>query len=94
MVLLAAYFPGATGNIANFLAVSFFFAAIYYFFQDNNSWSDNRSKTFIDCFYFALVTQATVGYGDITPKSEGMRFLVALQIMVTYSLPLLTVITN
>jgi hypothetical protein len=94
MVLLAAYFPGATGNIANYLAVSFFFAAIYYFFQDNSSWSDGNVKTFIDCLYFSLVTQATVGYGDITPKSEGMRFLVAMQIIVTYSLPLLTVMTN
>lgn len=75
------------------MAVSFFFAAIYYFFQDNNSFSGGR-KTFLDCLYFALNTQATVGYGDIVAKSEGMRFLVAMQIITAYSLPLLTVMTN
>lgn len=94
MVLLAAYFPGATGNIANFLAVSFFFAVIYYFFQDKNSWTDNKTKTFLECFYFSLSIQSTVGYGEVTPESEGMRFIVASQITVAYSLPLLTVITN
>lgn len=75
------------------MAVSFFFAAIYYFFQDKNSFAGG-TKTFLDCLYFSLNTQATVGYGDIVPKSEGMRFLVTMQIVTAYSLPLLTVMTN
>lgn len=73
--------------------MSFFFAAIYYFFQDKNSWNGGQ-KSFIDCLYFSLATQATVGFGDITPRSEGMRFLVAVQLATVYSLPLLTVMTN
>jgi hypothetical protein len=76
------------------LAVSFFFAAIYYFFQDKDSFNGSGNKTFLDCLYFSLNTQATIGYGDIVPKSEGMRFLVSLQIVTAYSLPLLTVMTN
>ena len=32
--------------------------------------------TFMDCLYFAMTTSSTVGYGDISPKSQTARFLV------------------
>jgi hypothetical protein len=36
---------------------------------------------FPDAFYFSLVTQATVGYGDVTPHDEGIRLLASLQVV-------------
>jgi hypothetical protein len=36
---------------------------------------------FPDALYFSLVTQATVGYGDVTPHDEGIRLLASLQVV-------------
>lgn len=37
-------------------------------------------KTFLDAFYFSVVTMTTVGFGDITPRSEGGRLMTVLMI--------------
>lgn len=36
---------------------------------------------FPDALYFSLVTQATVGYGDVTPQDDGIRLLAAVQVI-------------
>jgi len=36
---------------------------------------------FPDALYFSLVTQATVGYGDVTPHDDGIRLLASLQVI-------------
>lgn len=42
----------------------------------------NKSiSTFGDTFYFAVVTLTTVGFGDITPVSEGGRWVTVLMIL-------------
>jgi hypothetical protein len=46
-----------------FVIVSFVFIG-YAFFGHFYGW------TFIDCFYFAMVTVTTVGYGDLTPEDD------------------------
>jgi hypothetical protein len=40
--------------------------------------------TRIDALYFTIVTLATVGYGDITPKSQSARLVTILQILYTF----------
>jgi hypothetical protein len=39
------------------------------------------SVTFPDALYFSLVTQATVGYGDLTPQDDGVRLLASTQVV-------------
>ena len=36
---------------------------------------------FPDALYFSLVTQATVGYGDLTPQDDGVRLLASAQVV-------------
>ncbi|MFN7308092.1 MAG: potassium channel family protein [Alphaproteobacteria bacterium] len=37
--------------------------------------------SFQDALYFSLVTQATVGYGDVTPHDDGIRLLSGVQVL-------------
>lgn len=36
---------------------------------------------FPDALYFSLVSQATVGYGDLVPRDDGVRLLAAVQVV-------------
>ncbi|MBP0464790.1 two pore domain potassium channel family protein [Roseomonas sp. PWR1] len=36
---------------------------------------------FPDALYFSLITQATVGYGDLTPHDDGIRLLASIQVI-------------
>lgn len=38
-----------------------------------------RDVTFVDSLYFSLVTISTLGYGDIIPNTNAIRFIVGLQ---------------
>lgn len=38
-------------------------------------------RTFTDAFYFSVVTMTTVGFGDVTPTSEGGRLMTVLMIL-------------
>lgn len=40
--------------------------------------------TRLDALYFTLVTLATVGYGDITPRGQGARPVAILQILYSF----------
>ena len=37
--------------------------------------------SFSDALYFSLVTQATVGFGDLTPHDDGIRLLTGVQVL-------------
>ncbi|MFP4412635.1 ion transporter [Coleofasciculus sp.] len=50
-------------------------------YQVEHGINPQKFKTFLDAFYFAVVTMTTVGFGDLTPISEGGRLLTVLMIL-------------
>jgi len=49
--------------------------------QNAFSYDSVEKPTYFTFTYYSIVTMATVGYGDITPVSNGARFLIAIHII-------------
>ncbi|HEX2771795.1 MAG TPA: potassium channel family protein, partial [Micromonosporaceae bacterium] len=47
--------------------------AVVYFDRDGYRDNNGEGMTLVDCFYYAVVTLSTTGYGDITPQSQAAR---------------------
>src|SRR4051794_7379289 len=58
------------------------FAAVYYSLAHQTSAPFGAPMTRLDAVYFTVTTFATVGYGDITPKSQVARAAVLTQMIV------------
>ncbi|MEQ8756067.1 MAG: ion transporter [Coleofasciculus sp. G1-WW12-02] len=50
-------------------------------YQVEHGVNPKNFNTFLDALYFAVVTMTTVGFGDLTPISEGGRLLTVLMIL-------------
>ena len=78
-------------NKIKFLVIAFVlifvFTIIYWLLGSNENFSFNTTNTtqtelsFLDALYFTLGTQTTIGYGDITAKSQLMRAITVCQII-------------
>ena len=51
----------------------FVIVAVIFFDRDGYRDVNEDGLTLLDCFYYAVVTLSTTGYGDITPVSESAR---------------------
>ena len=79
--------------ISFYIITSLIFSVIYYivlpFIEGTHSleWSRNVIKpvdSLLDCIYFSITSQATVGYGDIVPKSAGGKVVTIIQVIFGY----------
>ena len=57
------------------------FASAYYLIQNADANAFTASLTKTDALYFTITVFSTVGFGDITAKSELARILVSIQMM-------------
>lgn len=73
------------GLFGVYLFVNLIFSYIYYFF------GLLESKSFLDHFYFSIVTSFTVGYGDIAPKSDWAKIVAIVQICLATVLNAITI---
>jgi voltage-gated potassium channel len=83
--IVDAEFPLVRAIQALFVAVPFYiltFAAAYFLIAGSASthFAEPLSRT--DALYFTLTVLSTVGFGDITPKSELARVVVTVQMVV------------
>lgn len=62
------------------------YSAIYYFMGNNNHFhilDENKTQlTLLDSIYFNIITITSIGYGDITPKSQLMRTICISKIII------------
>ncbi|MGW8066352.1 potassium channel family protein [Streptomyces ziwulingensis] len=78
--------PGAVLSLLIVLTVHIFSAAYYALAKQQGEFTGLGTR--VDALYFTVVTLATVGYGDITPRGQTARIVTVLQI--AYSFVFLT----
>ena len=82
--IVGAEFPRLRAIQALFVAVPFYiltFAAAYFLIAGaaRTNFAESLSRT--DALYFTVTVLSTVGFGDITPKSEIARVVVTVQMV-------------
>ncbi|MDJ0702047.1 MAG: ion transporter [Leptolyngbyaceae cyanobacterium MO_188.B28] len=65
--------------IFTLFAIIFIYSGLIY--QVEHPYNPAQFTTFLDAVYFAVVTMTTVGFGDVTPTSEGGRWLTVMMIL-------------
>ena len=56
------------------------FATIYSLFLNESHWNGlDHNSTWFDCFYFSFTTMTTIGFGDISPKSQAAKIVCIFQ---------------
>ena len=70
-----------TGALALYFILVVVFAVIYYNmgYQHFNNMEQN---SYVDSMYFTLVTMASVGYGDIQPKTKLAKMIVSVNLII------------
>jgi len=63
-----------------YLLVVFFAAIVFYIYEGGDA--NINVHSFADSLYWSFVTVATIGYGDITPRTEAGRLVVLVLIVV------------
>ena len=54
-------------------------------FKKHNHHTDNKNITFVDCLFFSLVTQTTVGYGNLVSVDNTLcKFINIIQLITLY----------
>ncbi|MGY5629255.1 potassium channel family protein [Streptomyces sp. UC1A3] len=78
--------PGMVLSLLIVLSVHVFSATYYALAKQPGEFTGLHTR--VDALYFTVVTLATVGYGDITPRGQSARIITVLQI--AYSCVFLT----
>ena len=66
----------------NFLKINLLLVIVFSFLYYLDSIYFNTHKDIFECIYYSLVTQTTVGYADIIPKSTSlMKHITIFQLL-------------
>jgi voltage-gated potassium channel len=84
-IITGARYPGVRAAEALALVLPVFlllFASTYFVMERNSAASFTQPLTRTDALYFTVTVFTTVGFGDITAKSETARVVVIVQMLV------------
>jgi hypothetical protein len=65
--------------LLNYIFCIILFSLIYSYLFHLNKNHFNGAEDYQDIIYFTTTTQASIGYGDITPKSKLCKWIVIMQ---------------
>ena len=74
------------------LQIVLFFTLLYWLYgkvysyikKYDSEYQEFKKMNLFESFYFSLVTQTTVGYGDITAMTRNMRIFNCIQLLSVY----------
>jgi len=82
--IIESPFPGLRAVEALAVSIPFFlllYSSTYVVMASASGGAFGGKLTHTDALYFTVTVFTTVGFGDITPKSQGARLLVTVQMM-------------
>jgi len=62
----------------------FVFMILLYFTVGGIFFAETRGWQFTDCVYFSVLTLTTIGYGDLTPKTDGQKVFTIFYVLVGF----------
>ncbi|MFE9330774.1 potassium channel family protein [Streptomyces sp. NPDC006925] len=75
--------PGTVVALVSLMCLSVLLFSSAYFVMSHHPGEFTGLRTRLDALYFALLTLATLSYGDITPHGQSVRLIILLQIVYT-----------
>ena len=88
-IITGSRYPGLRAAEALALLLPFFlllFASTYFVMERNSAASFTEPMTRTDALYFTVTVFTTVGFGDISPKSETARVVLMVQMLADLAL--------
>jgi hypothetical protein len=82
--IVGADYPGVRAIEALAFTVPMFlllFSTVYFLMEHHSQTSFSQSLTRTDALYFTVTTFSTVGFGDITARSQAARLVVTFQML-------------
>lgn len=78
-------------SLLNYVEVSLWFALLYRFFRACFFDVDSALSSWYGSLYYSIITQTTLGYGDIRPNTAGGYILATLHVLIGIFLVLLVI---
>ena len=82
---IASQFGRRRFTLFTHLVIVLFFSFCYFFLLKPEDFNGGEGlKKYDDYLYYSIVTHASVGYGDISPKTRKARTIVSLHIIIAF----------
>ena len=97
MILHTHFFKKTKYFLIYHLSAILVFGILYYYVQNDSEMAfasdiyKKKKYSMQDCMYFSLITQTTVGYGDIISYSENAKIVNMIQLISIFFISALSI---